>query len=244
LIAAREIERINAELKESIKNTISSLEAARKDLQKEATDLSDAETLNRTFQKRVEEMRSSASGLSGEDPRRIAQQILDKERRQIQTYEQDREKLSDVLSDFVENELAPLLAAEELGGPVAGSTLDITEEMLASGFTATGKSKKGKASGDVDRRQRRFDEMFGNLAVDEDSQILQTETRKAALAMTELLERLIEVSFDQGSGRYMELEKETAASRYLIRSKVAVLDPRNAKKIRLVDFGKPLDDWL
>ena len=245
LISGRVVEQIISGTREGIQATLKSLREARRDLQNELNSLTDSETLNKIFKRRVGELEIAASQTNRDDSHTMAVRLMDSEKLQTRTYQQDREVLNTALDEFITDRLSPLLAAEELGGPVTGSVLNVTDDMLAAGFTDRGKVNKGRKADD-DHRQRRIDEMFGNLAVraGDDQNDLAVEAAIAAQAMKDLLEKLIQLSIDRGSGRFLELDKEDAASRYLVRSKVAVLDPRDGRKIRLVDFGKPLEDWL
>ena len=60
--------------------------------------------------------------------------------------------------------------------------------------------------------------------------------------MRDLLEQLLDAAMEAGSGVYVHIQRESAASRFLVRAKVAQLHPKDAKRIRLVDFGRELDD--
>ena len=246
LISGREVDQLVSGTRESIQTTLKSLREARRDLQNGLNNVTDSETLNKIFEQRVGQLGVAASQTNRDDSHTIAVRLMDSEKLQTRTYQQDRETLNTALNEFITDRLSPLLAAEELGGPVTGSVLNVTDDMLAAGFTDRGKVNKGRKT-DEDHRQRRIDEMFGNLAVrsgNNDDDDLAVEATVAAQAMKDLLEKLVQLSIDRGSGRFHELDKEDAASRYLVRSKVAVLDPRDGRKIRLVDFGKPLEDWL
>ena len=242
LLAVHETVRIVKETKQQVSHTASSLEKAREDLQAEESTFLDAELLQKALRLRIDSLRVQVTGGgSGErvSDSKTNSELLVIEVEQSRAYEQDQQNLTDLLSRFIRNNLAPLLAAEELGGPITGSALDITEEILASGFNNKGKANRVKSKATEDRRQRRLNEMYGSLEVDEDNENLRTEVSLAAQAMEELLGDLLEAAVDHGSRKYVEVEKETAASRFLVRAKVAVLDPKDARKIRLIDFGKP-----
>lgn len=63
--------------------------------------------------------------------------------------------------------------------------------------------------------------------------------------MKDLTEALLNSLMESGgdsSAAYVELPKETAAARFLVRSKVAQFHPRDSTKLRLIDFGRELDD--
>jgi hypothetical protein len=149
------------------------------------------------------------------------------------------------LNKFIENHLAPMLAAEELGGPVVGENLDIDEEDLEAGFSSHGRAKKARQNMTDDKRQRRIDEIWGQDMDDGSNRHApRDERRAAALEMKELTEQLLNrlVEADNGDGEaYVELKRESAVARFLLRAKVAQLHPRDARRLRLVDFGRDLD---
>ncbi len=71
------------------------------------------------------------------------------------------------------------------------------------------------------------------------------EKRAAAADIRELTEELLNSLVDAGGngpGTYVELKRETAAARFLVRSKVAQFHPKDARKLRLVDFGGEIGD--
>jgi hypothetical protein len=57
----------------------------------------------------------------------------------------------------------------------------------------------------------------------------------------QLMNKLVEAGGDT-SAAYVELPRETAAARFLVRSKVAMFHPKDARRLRLVDFGRDLED--
>ena len=242
LLAAREIQRLVLESQDSIATTRALLATARQYLSKEQADLSDGQLLGKTLENRIEKLRVAASQKAKQNPDEIAELLLTKERDLALSYEQDYNNLTDALSGFVDSNLAPLIAAEELGGPVAGSTQDISEDVLAAGFDMKGKRNKSKKKTSEGARQQRIDRMFAGVHLDEDAEPPEDETQQAAAALKDFLGELLQVSIDHGGGRYVTMEKETAISRFLVRAKAAILDPRDARKIRLVDFGRTLED--
>ena len=56
------------------------------------------------------------------------------------------------------------------------------------------------------------------------------------MEMHSLLDDLLEAGTS-----YIDLPRDSAASRFLVRSKVAQFHPRDARRLRLVDFGRSLD---
>lgn len=143
--------------------------------------------------------------------------------------------LQKALDDFIEKHLASMLAAEELGGPVVGELADVDEDMLTAGFSNQGKpksSKKELTAGGEAKRQRRIDEIWGG---GEENQH-ENEKDAAAEEVRELLVKLLEAK-----GGYVDLERDTAVARFVVRAKVAQFHPKDAKRLRLIDFARELD---
>lgn len=134
-----------------------------------------------------------------------------------------------------------MLAAEALGGPVVGDLLDVEDETLAAGFTKKGRAKKATVKGPSERlRQLKIDQIWGSSADLGEETV--TEAEAADQEMRFLIESLFATLVGPGGGKaYYEVEKETAAVRFLVRAGVAKLHPREARKVRLVDFGAELD---
>jgi len=139
-----------------------------------------------------------------------------------------------------------MLAAEELGGPIVGEVLDADELDLEAGFNNQGKPKRRKSSVHEDKRQQRIDEIWGEARADgQKSRETRDEKSAAAAEMRELTEQLLNnlVEAEGGEGdAYVELQRESAVARFLVRAKVAQFHPRDARRLRLIDFGRDLDD--
>ncbi|TEY70445.1 hypothetical protein BOTCAL_0103g00280 [Botryotinia calthae] len=145
-------------------------------------------------------------------------------------YDTETGNLIRAFNTFIDSHLAPMLAAEELGGPI-------------------GKPKKPKENPNMDKRQRRIDEIWGpkpSLDQDEDEDEEEEEwdeTRAAAAEMRELAEQLLNgllEADETGSDGYVTLERDSAAARFLVRSKVAQYHFKDARKLKLVDFEKDI----
>lgn len=137
-----------------------------------------------------------------------------------------------------------MLAAEELGGPIVGDLSDIDEETLKTGFSRQGKARKlatGHPSSEAER-QRRIDHLWGPLNENEELETSQrTERNAAGSAFRLLCEDLLNAAAgDTASNPYVNINRETAAVRFLVRSKIAQFHPQDARKLRLVDFGQEL----
>ena len=142
---------------------------------------------------------------------------------------------------FINERLAPLLAAEELGGPVVGDVPEISDEALEAGFSGKGTAKKIKprTQDEEEKRRRRLEQIWGPQHEGEEP---LNEKDAAATEMRDLVEELLNVAAEEGAGAYVDLARDAAASRFLVRAKVAQFHPKDARKLRLVDFGGGLDD--
>ena len=233
-----------SEIRELIPSTHSALSAARKDLSKERSNLEDASLLASALEQRITQLRSVAAQRSEQTADEIVSNLTRTEKERKDSYEESAKALFLAMVHFIETTLAPMLAAEELGGPVAGSVLDIDNETLASGYTARGKVEKSKSASDQDNRQLRIDQVWGlrNVPEKEANKDHDRESKAAAEDARALVEDLLNAAVGQGSGAYVTLERESAAARFLVRAKAAMLHPRDARRIRLMDFGRILDD--
>jgi hypothetical protein len=148
--------------------------------------------------------------------------------------------------DFINDYLAAMIAAEELGGPVVGDMLDVEDDTLAAGFTKKGRAKSSKNPVSDKTRQRRIDQIWGKktaVADDEDEEEPPTEAEAADAEMRKLIENLFATLVGPGGGKtYFQLERDSATSRFLVRAKVAQFHPKDARKLRLIDFGRELED--
>ena len=232
-----------SEIRDLIPSTRSALSAARKDLSKEQSDLEDASLLASALEGRIARLHNLAVEKSERTTIDIAGDLIRTEKERKDSYNESTKGLFLAMIQFVDTTLAPMLAAEELGGPVAGSTLDINDDTLATGYTAKGKVKKSKTANNEENRQRRIDHIWPlQNALGEQNEGPDTESKAAAREMKALVEDLLNMAVEQGARAYMTLERESAASRFLVRAKAAMLHPRDAMRIRLVDFGRTLED--
>ncbi|RYP76136.1 hypothetical protein DL771_001960 [Monosporascus sp. 5C6A] len=225
-----------------------SVENAKRRLDVEKSNLADQQALSRSLQNRIQSLRDGLESRMEMGPDDIARERIDDLKQKKKHYDREAAKLVKALRKFIENPLAGMLAAEELGGPVVGDMMDIDGDDLAAGFNSQGRPKKAKANPDLDKRQRRIDEIWGmrdGIRVDGTADDDRGEISAAAAEMRELIEELLNAlmqSEADSSSAYVQLSKETAATRFLVRSKVAQFHPRDSTRLRLVDFGRELDD--
>jgi hypothetical protein len=179
-------------------------------------------------------------------PGQIAKEMVRKIGKKKAYYDSQTGNLVKAFNAFIDEHLAAMLAAEELGGPIVGGMVDIDQSILEAGFSAQGKARKANKGVNEEKRQRRIDEIWGARPQD-DGRLQEpwNEQRAAGAEMRELTEQLLNSLVEAGGGGpgvYIELERESAAARFLVRAKVAQFHPKDARKIRLVDFAGELAD--
>ncbi|SPO00959.1 uncharacterized protein DNG_03707 [Cephalotrichum gorgonifer] len=244
LLALRKTHRTILESREYLDSQKSSLSEANRRLEAGRADLADQKALSTALRVRIEELKTEREvegGVSAED---VARERMRKVREQKRHYDKETSRLLKTFKKFVDERLAPLLAAEELGGPVVGDMMDVDEEDLAGGFDARGRSKKGKGGApDEDKRQRRLEELWGGGEAEggggwDEKVAAGAEMRRLT---EDLLNKLLG-SDGNTAASYVKVDKESASARFLVRSKVAQFHPRDATLLRLVDFGREIDD--
>ncbi|PTB67125.1 hypothetical protein BBK36DRAFT_1168627 [Trichoderma citrinoviride] len=252
LLALRKTHRTIEESKAFLASQTEATEREQRRLKDDEAALKDHRLLNEALKRRIETLHAEVDSGATTRPEDEARKRIEELRQKRQYYNKETSKLMKALNRFIDDHLAVMLAAEALGGPVVGEMMDIDAQDLAAGFNAQGKLKKPKGEINKDKNQRRIDEIWGPSDGDGDGdgrKTKQQQQRDAASAAgaemrqltEELLNRLVEAK-GSSSDAYVKLPHETAAARFLIRSHVAQFHPRDATKIRLVDFGRELDD--
>ncbi|KAB8299216.1 hypothetical protein EYC80_001310 [Monilinia laxa] len=165
--------------------------------------------------------------------------------------------LAHAFNTFITTHLAAKLAAEELGGPIVGQLQSITPQTLTAGFTTQGKPKTSRSNSTPDptTRQRRIDEIWGPAPASSPSETgdaneepsapkpPRNESQAAATELRTLTEQLLNALLEaategyESAGGYVTLARDSAAARFLVRSKVAQYHFRDARRLTLVDFG-------
>ncbi|KKK16173.1 hypothetical protein P175DRAFT_0553729 [Aspergillus ochraceoroseus IBT 24754] len=238
LLAIEETTRILKESKASISMTAEKLVNARQRLKTEETALRDARSIQDGLRRRIDSIRKEQSTNKEKSPSDLARDHLEEQQKKIITLDQDAGRMKTALHKFCEDTLAPMIAAEDLGGPAVGDAADISDATLASGYTRHGKPKKPKSSETEDQssNQNRIDDLLRRQTGQESTQP-SNKREAAAVAIQELLDTLL----DAGSS-YIDVPQESAASRFLVKAKVAQFHPRDARRLRLIDFGRSLND--
>ncbi|KAG5973682.1 hypothetical protein E4U55_000333 [Claviceps digitariae] len=245
LLALRRAHQTITESKAYLESQAKSADYERKQLESDRTNLKDHHLLTEALSSRIAALREELRSKAEMRPEDGAREKMDELRAKRKGYVEETKSLMKALLDFNDNQLAPMLAAEELGGPVVGEVMEVDPDELAAGFNDQGKPIKSKGA-DGDRRQRRIDELWGTRnnrqqnRVDGDEEIA-TAGREMRDLMEELLNRLMQAKGDN-SASYVVLERESAAARFLVRSKVAQFHPKDANRLRLIDFGRDLEN--
>lgn len=240
LLAVGETSRLINETKVSVSVTAEKISTDRQRLKAEEANLRDAQAIRDGLEKRLEKIRKERSQKEQRTPSQLAQEFLEEQQQKTTRLDADTEKLKDSLREFVDEHLASMLAAENLGGPTIGDSMDISDDTLERGYTNHGKPKKPRPveTTEGDGSQRRIDEMVRQAGQGDSERRNPSNKRETAAAE---MHGLLDALLDAGSS-YIDLPRESAASRFLVRAKVAQFHPRDARKLRLIDFGRSLND--
>ncbi|KAG5933316.1 hypothetical protein E4U53_001042 [Claviceps sorghi] len=245
LLALRRAHQTIAQSRAYLQSQAGPAEHERKQLEADRTNLKDHHLLTEALSARIEALREELRSKAQMRPEDSAREKMDELRARRKGYVEETKSLMKALLDFNDNQLAPMLAAEELGGPVVGEMMEVDPDELAAGFNDQGKPVRSKGAAG-DRRQRRIDEIWGARntrqqdGMDGEEEIA-TAGREMRDLMEELLNRLMQAKGDN-SASYVVLERESAAARFLVRSKVAQFHPKDAYRLRLIDFGRDLEN--
>ncbi|KAK3906954.1 hypothetical protein C8A05DRAFT_11350 [Staphylotrichum tortipilum] len=248
LLALRRARQTISETAEYADAQTATLEQVRQRIEAEQVRLREQQALKAALEGRLRSLREGLQERGEKSEEELAKERLANLKQQQEKWNKQTSSLMKELDWFIGEHLGPMLAAEELGGPVVGGLMDIDPDDLSAGFSAQGKLKKAKEQPDQDKRQRRLDDIWG--LQDEQGQANKRkrdrdEASAASADMRELTEQLLNKLMEAGgdtSAAYVEIPRESAAARFLVRSKVAVFHPRDARRLRLVDFGRDLED--
>ncbi|KAH7364656.1 hypothetical protein BKA65DRAFT_590959 [Rhexocercosporidium sp. MPI-PUGE-AT-0058] len=244
LLALRDSDKVANDCEEAIVRKEAQLKATQQHLDKEQGNLSDAKLMRAEMEGRILTLEEQINQRTQQSPGQIAKEMIRAMKKRKAYYDTETGKLIQAFNAFIDDHLAAMLAVEELGGPIVGEVPEVDETMLEGGFSSQGKPKKAKPS--EDKRQRRIDQIWGPRPVeDDDTKDPWDEKHAAAAEMRDLTEELLNSLVDaegNGPGAYVDLQRESAAARFLVRSKVAQFHPKDARKLRLVDFGGDIDD--
>lgn len=242
LIALRETSRVILDNKASISSLRQTLPLDRQKLKAEQEDLEDARRIKKGLESRIQRIRNEQQEKSAKNPSELASDFVNSERKKARALKISSKSLKTALDRFIDDHLASQLAAEDLGGPIVGDIMEIPDSTLEAGYTPHGKPKKPKTTAqhgdDDDPRQQRIDNLLRRQQGGDQANTGPTNKREAAAAA---MHTLVDSLLESGTS-YVDLAQESAASRFLVRAKVAQLHPRDARKIRLIDFGRSFEE--
>ncbi|KAJ5129643.1 uncharacterized protein N7515_005682 [Penicillium bovifimosum] len=234
LLAIEETTRLVQESKMSVKMTAEQLSVDRERLRFEEGNLRDSQSIASGLRERIQRIRDTNSRKEEQTPSQVAREQLAEQRKRNKDLDRTTAKLKVSLDKFIDETLAPMLAAEDLGGPTVGDEFEVSDAALKAGYTAHGKPKKQKEPVEAESgSQQRIDKFMKRNA--EESPVNKREA--AAKEMHDLLNDMLEAN-----ASYIDLKRDSAASRFLVRAKVAQFHPRDARRLRLIDFGRSLSN--
>lgn len=249
LLALRKVHQTTVETKAYTQSQQTTLAQTKKRIEEEEVNLREQRALRAALEKRVKSLRDGLETREEKTPQQLAQDKIATLKKQKATFDRQTSAVMKQLDWFIENHLGAMLAAEELGGPVVGEMTEIEPEELTAGFNAHGKPKKVKGNPDEDKRQRRIDEIWGGASEGQEARGKRKregdEAAAASAEMRDLTEHLLNQAMESGgdsSAAYIRIPRESAAVRFLVRSKVAEFHPKDSNRLRLIDFGRELDD--
>lgn len=244
LVALRITNSTITESKNFLASQKASLQEAQDWLETEKSNLADQKALTKALENRIQSLRHGIESRTAMSPNQVTRERILELKTNVKETNAGTANLLKALKKFIDGPLASMLAAEQSGGPVTGEMMDVESEDLEAGFNSRGKRRKPKADAASDKRQRRIDDMFGGdqdeERRDEDHSDKQGTAREE---MQRLVEELMNRLVDSGgstSDASVDVFEESAAVRFLVRSKVAEFHPRDSKRLRLVDFGREI----
>ncbi|KAJ8129019.1 hypothetical protein O1611_g4613 [Lasiodiplodia mahajangana] len=168
LIALRRTHQTVEETKAYLLSQAESVEDTKKKLELAKADFSNHQTLAHSLRGRIQSLQDNLESRMEMSPEDIARERIDELKQKKERYDKEKSRLLKSLRKFIDNRLARMLAAEELGGPVVGDMMDVDDEDLAAGFNSQGRVKTAKAKPADDKRQRRIDEPADRFPDEED----------------------------------------------------------------------------
>jgi hypothetical protein len=161
LLALRNTDKTIRETAECKTMLESELQTITSRLEKEKADLQDAKLIQEAMQTRIASLQETIEFQTQKTPAQIARELIREVKRKRNHYDKETVTLVQSFNSFIDDHLAVMLAAEQLGGPVAGQDPSIGADTLEGGFNTQGKAKKAPAKQNTDKRQRRLDQVWG-----------------------------------------------------------------------------------
>jgi hypothetical protein len=242
VLAMDDLKRSISDAKTAVESSLGQLQSLENQVRSDEASLTDADAVAGAIESRMAKLQTAQDERVSKPPEDLARDMLRTKQQRKKLYKTESKNIRKALEKFIQDHLGAMIAAEELGGPVAGELDGIDQDVLSAGFSTQGRPVNTK---DVNRatsaakRQQRLDEIWGAQSGNAPT----TEQQAACEQLSTLMDDLImALSGSSESGIYVELERDSAAARFLVRAKVAQYHPKDARKLRLIDFGRELDD--
>jgi hypothetical protein len=232
LLALQETARLIKDNKTSVQLTAEQLSTDRDRLRVEDANLRDSQAIASGLRERIQIIRNAHARKTDQTPSQVAREQVAQQKKQNQELDRTSARLKDDLDKFIDDTLAPMLAAEDVGGPTVGDELEVSDATLNAGYTAHGKPKKQKQPAEEEKGSQQRIDRFLQRSGDDTS---RNKREAAAKEIHQLLDDLLEAN-----ASYVNLKRDSASSRFLVRAKVAQFHPRDARRLRLIDFGRSL----
>ena len=233
LLALRATLKTVDETKIAVRESRGQIVDAHSEFRRKEADLQDARQMTAALEERGEKLRRERAEIERDGAKGTITRILDSQQQKSLRYAEELRRLVVAFNRFIDEHLAAMIAAEQLGGPIAGDDISIDDAMLKAGFDKQGRVKKSKVGKNV-----ADDEAMDIDVSDLNGTGVGTERRAAGAGMRRLTEELLNaLADDENPESYIIIGKETAAVRFLIRAKVAQFHPHDSRKLRLMDFG-------
>ena len=232
------------QFKRSINDTTNDIESAQTRLHQEEADLKDARALAKALDEQTLKLQAQNNETSQKSPEDLAEAMVQEQRHKARYYQLEMRKLVKALNLFVNQHLAVMIAAEDLGGPIVGEAVDIDRAVLKTGYNQHDRpkrSKRDKNSVEADRKRR--NEELWNYNHDPHNGSVKDEKEAAGADFLSLTEDLLNAAAgEEDTDPYISIRRDSAAARFLVRARVAQFYPDDTNRLRLIEFDKELGD--
>ncbi|KAF3921888.1 hypothetical protein ABW20_dc0100189 [Dactylellina cionopaga] len=237
LLAVRSVLKVIEESRKEVTETERRVEDMKNVVRREQAWVGTAQEMEKELQRKIIELEKADRLNEGETQR---------DKRKLAEYEKSRKEMANMsarlakeLGKFVKDRLGVMIAVEEAGGPVVGSELDMDALREYLNVEAGSTGRKNKATKIRERGQKRLDEIWGGSGNEEGGSI--SPEKKAGEELLALIEAMLNKLLEDDPHAYTKLTRDSAASRFLVRSFVATLHPKDAMRIRLLDFASKIE---
>ena len=242
LLALRSTYRTAQGIQQSTEELQRRIQAIREQLGKERVNLHDGRLISTALERRLGASRQDELQQTLRPSERSVASLQSRLHKRRKFYDGEVKRLIKAFNWFIEQYLAAMLAAEEAGGPIVGELVgddlgtqetksrdhDVVEPSMAAHRPTHQRSRSNVSTGGAEAE---------TSGASNTTSLAGSQFR----ALTEELMNACVSAGDDGSSPYVELARESAAARFLVRAKIAQFSPRDARRLRLIDVGKRLD---